>query len=100
MSSDAAPPPADAPEAQMDGSAYEIIRGRLQNHAKELRSRLDRLNEARKEVFGSIDTESDLPPHRSRICGPRGSSTLTTAIRPRARLLRSPSENSRALASK
>lgn len=40
----------------LESSTYEIIRNRLVNCGKELRSRLDQLNEARKEVFGSIDT--------------------------------------------
>lgn len=40
----------------LESSTYEIIRNRLTNSGKELRSRLDQLNEARKEVFGSVDT--------------------------------------------
>ena len=49
----------DAPEASHDrlaGGAYEIIRKRLQQHGSELRSRLELLNELRKDVFGSIET--------------------------------------------
>ena len=46
-------PPADA---RLESGSYEIIRNRLRGHGRELRSRLDQLNEARKEVFGSIDT--------------------------------------------
>lgn len=49
--------PDEAPEIQLEGGTYEIIRNRLNNHAKELRSRLDQLNAARKEVFGSIETK-------------------------------------------
>ena len=45
-----------APEIELEGGTYEIIRNRLVGHAKELRSRLDDLNAGRKEVFGSIDT--------------------------------------------
>jgi len=48
--------PDEAPELQLEGGTYEIIRNRLNGHAKELRSRLDQLNAARKEVFGSIET--------------------------------------------
>lgn len=40
----------------LESSTYEIIRNRLINCGKELRSRLDQLNDARKDVFGSIDT--------------------------------------------
>lgn len=40
----------------LEGGAYEIIRGRLSEHAKELRARLDKLNQARHEVFGSVET--------------------------------------------
>lgn len=41
---------------QLESGTYEIIRGRLREHGKTLRSRLDQLNEARREVFGSIET--------------------------------------------
>jgi hypothetical protein len=41
---------------QLESGAYEIIRGRLRGHGQELRKRLEQLNAARKEVFGSIDT--------------------------------------------
>ena len=40
----------------LESSTYEIIRSRLSSCGKELRSRLDQLNDARKQVFGSIDT--------------------------------------------
>ena len=45
----------EAPE-QLESGTYEIIRGRLREHGKTLRTRLDQLNEARREVFGSIET--------------------------------------------
>ncbi len=41
---------------QLAGGTYEIIRNRLNNHAEALRGRLDALNQARKEVFGSIES--------------------------------------------
>ncbi|MFP4106207.1 MAG: DNA repair ATPase [Phycisphaerae bacterium] len=41
---------------QLSGGTYEVIRNRLLSHGKELRSRLEQLNEARKDVFGSIET--------------------------------------------
>ena len=44
------------PSVGLESSTYEIIRSRLLTSGKELRSRLDQLNEARKQVFGSIDT--------------------------------------------
>jgi hypothetical protein len=44
------------PPVGLESSTYEIIRNRLTNCGKELQTRLDQLNEARKEVFGSIDT--------------------------------------------
>ncbi|MDG1897009.1 MAG: DNA repair ATPase [Fuerstiella sp.] len=44
------------PSVGLDSSTYEIIRSRLLTSGKQLRSRLDQLNEARKQVFGSIDT--------------------------------------------
>lgn len=43
-------------EPQLERSTYEIIRNRLQAHADELRNRMARLNDARREVFGSIET--------------------------------------------
>jgi MoxR-like ATPase len=57
-----APPVADANAArrkdqgQIQNGTYEILRGRLAGHGKELRTRLDKLNKARKEVFGGVDT--------------------------------------------
>lgn len=45
-----------APAMGLESSTYEIIRGRLTNSGRELRSRLDQLNVERKAVFGSIDT--------------------------------------------
>ncbi len=43
-------------QGQIRNGTYEILRGRLANHGKELRGRLDKLNKARKEVFGGVDT--------------------------------------------
>jgi hypothetical protein len=48
--------PAAAPEIALESSTYEIIRNRLSGEGKELRRRLETLNEGRKEVFGSIET--------------------------------------------
>lgn len=45
-----------APEIALESSTYEIIRNRLLTSGGELRARLELLNEARKQVFGSIDT--------------------------------------------
>ena len=42
---------------QLEGGTYEIIRQRLDTQATELRSRLNQLNDARKEVFGAIETQ-------------------------------------------
>ena len=42
--------------AGLESSTYEIIRNRLLNSGNDLKARLDKLNEARKSVFGSIDT--------------------------------------------
>ena len=46
-----------AGEVQLERSTYEIIRNRLQAHADDLRSKLGQLNEARRQVFGSIETK-------------------------------------------
>lgn len=43
------------PAEQLESGTYEILRNRLRTHGAELRTRLKRLNESRKEVFGSID---------------------------------------------
>lgn len=48
---------AATPESGMESGTYEIIRNRLVSAGNELRSRLGQLNEARREVFGSIETE-------------------------------------------
>ncbi len=42
---------------QLDGGTYEIIQNRLQKHKGELQNRLVQLNDARKEVFGSVETK-------------------------------------------
>ena len=44
-------------DSQLERGTYEIIRKRLDSHAAELRKRLDQLNHARREVFGSIETK-------------------------------------------
>lgn len=43
-------------QPELEGGTYEIIRDRLLKQSGELRTRLDALNEARKSVFGSIET--------------------------------------------
>ncbi len=42
---------------QLEGGTYEIIRKRLEGHGRELQTRLQKLNQARKEVFSSIETK-------------------------------------------
>ncbi|MEW7277676.1 DNA repair ATPase [Aquimarina sp. 2201CG1-2-11] len=42
---------------QLEGGTYEIIQNRLQKHKGELQKRLVQLNDARKEVFGSVETK-------------------------------------------
>ncbi|MEX2186423.1 MAG: DNA repair ATPase [Pirellulales bacterium] len=54
---DAAPSGAASADVQLDRGTYEIIRQRLDGHAAELKSRLERLNEARRDIFGSIETK-------------------------------------------
>jgi len=44
-------------EIQLDGGTYEIIQKRLQKQKGELQNRLTLLNDARKEVFGSVETK-------------------------------------------
>ncbi len=44
-------------EATLEGGTYEFIRGRLDSQTRELRTRLDKLNEARKTTFGAIETK-------------------------------------------
>ncbi len=39
----------------LEGGTYEIIRGRLNTHGEELLARVNKLNEERKSVFGSIE---------------------------------------------
>ena len=41
----------------LERGTYEIIRARLESYTDELRTKLDRLNSERREVFGSIPTE-------------------------------------------
>ncbi|GGD17851.1 DNA repair ATPase [Hyunsoonleella pacifica] len=42
---------------QLDGGTYEIIQGRLQKQKSELLSRLSQLNDARKTIFGNVETK-------------------------------------------
>ncbi len=44
-------------QTQLEGGAYEIIQQRLEKQKQELQSRLGLLNNARKEVFGSVATK-------------------------------------------
>ncbi|MEM9942769.1 MAG: DNA repair ATPase, partial [Planctomycetota bacterium] len=44
-------------EPQLERGTYEIIQNRLKSYSEELRSRLNQLNEERRNVFGSIPTE-------------------------------------------
>ena len=44
-------------EVTLEGGTYEIICNRLVNQCDELHRRLDKLNTARKEVFGTIETK-------------------------------------------
>ncbi|MEM7456303.1 MAG: DNA repair ATPase [Planctomycetota bacterium] len=48
---------ADQAQPGLERGTYEIIQSRLQNHAAELRKRLEQLNDERREVFGSIETK-------------------------------------------
>ena len=49
--------PNKAEETQLDAGSYEIIRERLSKENEDLRKRLVSLNEARREVFGTIETK-------------------------------------------
>ncbi len=42
---------------QLDGGTYEIIQSRLQKQKQELQEKLHKLNDARKHVFGNIETK-------------------------------------------
>lgn len=42
---------------QLDGGTYEIIQSRLQKQKQALQERLHKLNDARKHVFGTIETQ-------------------------------------------
>ncbi len=46
-----------ASQGSLEQGTYEIIKGRLQKGADDLKGRLVQLNDLRKEVFGSIETE-------------------------------------------
>ena len=49
--------PSEGGGMQLESGTYEIIRGRLVSHGQDLRQRLGTLNDARKEAFGSIETQ-------------------------------------------
>lgn len=48
--------PSQGAEPQLERSTYEIIRNRLRGHADDLKSRMAKLNDERRDVFGSIET--------------------------------------------
>ena len=55
-----APPPGaidDAGASGLEAGTYEIIRNRLAKGGKALQARLEKLNAARKDVFGAIETK-------------------------------------------
>jgi hypothetical protein len=58
---------------QLEGGAYEVIRARLDQHGALLRERVEALNAARHDVFGSIPTELLSTGHvaTSHNCVPR-----------------------------
>ncbi|MFP4054094.1 MAG: DNA repair ATPase, partial [Phycisphaerae bacterium] len=72
---------APSPDSKLEGGTYEIIRSLLDAHSKELRSRLEKLNDARKDVFGAvasklvgsqrITTENNCVPRDIVNIGPR-----------------------------
>ena len=45
------------PETQLERGTYEIIQNRLKSHSSELQTRIEKLNEQRRSVFGAIPTE-------------------------------------------
>jgi len=59
MATETPVPPAEEQVAatQLEGQTYEIIRKRLADAGGRLRQRVSQLNDARKEVFGAIETE-------------------------------------------
>jgi hypothetical protein len=50
------PPASNAVPQSLDQGTYEILRARLVAQGKELRDRLEKLNHARQEVFGALET--------------------------------------------
>ncbi len=46
----------DSEKATIEGGTYEILKGRIEKNTKSLQETLDRLNDERKRVFGSIET--------------------------------------------
>jgi len=50
------PPDGNAPAAMLEGGTYEIIRNRLTGFGRDLRDRLDKLNSARRDIFGALET--------------------------------------------
>ncbi|HIQ22426.1 MAG TPA: AAA family ATPase [Planctomycetes bacterium] len=45
-----------SPAEELEHGTYEVLRGRLRAAGRELRDRLEKLNQARKEVFGAVET--------------------------------------------
>ena len=49
--------PSEPTEPALERGTYEIILSRLRSHADDLRGRIEKLNDQRRDVFGSIPTE-------------------------------------------
>lgn len=56
MSEEKINPQSKQGDIQLEEGTYEIIRNRLRKHGEDLRLRVDKLNQSRKDVFGSIET--------------------------------------------
>ena len=57
VSSDTESKGPEGQEVQLERSTYEVIRNRLEGHGADLKDRLSKLNDARRDVFGSIETK-------------------------------------------
>ncbi|HWH69148.1 MAG TPA: DNA repair ATPase, partial [Candidatus Sulfotelmatobacter sp.] len=49
-------PESPPPSAMLEQGTYEVIRNRLATHGADLKARLERLNQSRQEVFGTLKT--------------------------------------------
>ncbi len=72
----------ESPDTSLASGTYEVLRNRLREAATDLRLRFEKLNVARAEVFGNIETRLQATAHvtTDHNCIPRDLMTFGTRV--------------------